>query len=86
MLRSGAWGAAVRYAVDGAGWFPELFRGFLQRRLVCLGAPAAVWRDVALAGVAEVAAFADDDAFALSHLSLFRELASSPPRRPPGAR
>lgn len=76
VLRAGAWGAAVEYAIDGHGWFPDLFRGFLRRNLVRLGAPAAAWRDTALAGVAEVAALADDDEFARLHLELFRRLAS----------
>ena len=44
--------------------------------LVRLGAPASAWRDAALAGVAEVAALADDDEFARLHLELFRRLAS----------
>jgi aminoglycoside phosphotransferase (APT) family kinase protein len=75
-VRAGAWGATVEYAIGGCGWFPDLFRDFLQRNLVRLGAPASAWRDAALAGVAEVAALADDDEFARLHLELFRRLAS----------
>ena len=76
VLRAGDWGASVTHAVDGTGWFPELFRRFLQTNLVRLGAPAALWRDLALAAVAEVAALADNDEYARLHLGLFRTLAS----------
>jgi aminoglycoside phosphotransferase (APT) family kinase protein len=75
-LRADRWGAAVEYALDGRGWFPELFREFLEDGLRRLDAPGALWRDVALAGVAEVAAFSDDDDFARRHLELFRRLAT----------
>ena len=80
-LVAGTWGAGVAYAIDGTGWFPELFRTFLQRGLERLGASAERWRDAALAGVAEVAALADDEAFARRHLDLFRRLS-----RPEGLR
>jgi aminoglycoside phosphotransferase len=75
-LRAGDWGTSVTHAVDGTGWFHELFRRFLQTNLVRLGAPAAIWRDLALAAVAEVAALADSDEYARLHLGLFRTLAS----------
>jgi len=75
-LRAGEWGAGVAYALDGTGWFPDLFRRFLQNGLARLGASAAMWRDAALAGLAETAAFTDDDDFARLHLELFRRLAS----------
>ena len=74
-LRAGEWGAGVEYALDGDGWFPELFRGFLQRALSRFGAPAERWRDAALAGIAEVAAFTDEDEFARFHFELFQRLA-----------
>jgi len=64
-----------RTRVDGAGWFPDLFRGFLQRGLSRLGAPSERWRDAALAGIAEVAAFTDEDQFARFHFELFQRLA-----------
>jgi aminoglycoside phosphotransferase (APT) family kinase protein len=75
-LRAGDWGAGVAYALDGTGWFPELFRRFLRDGLARLGASPARWRDAALAGLAETAAFTDDDDFARLHLELFRRLAS----------
>jgi aminoglycoside phosphotransferase (APT) family kinase protein len=74
-LVAGTWGAGIEYALCGSGWFPELFRRFLGDGLRRLGASAASWRDVALAGIAEVAAVTDDDRFASLHLDLFRGLA-----------
>lgn len=71
-LRSRDWGEGVIYALEGSGWFPEIFRRFLQAGLARLGAPARLWRDAALAGIAEVAALTDDGAYARSHLDLFR--------------
>jgi aminoglycoside phosphotransferase (APT) family kinase protein len=73
-LRADRWGAGVEFALDGVGWFPDLFRQFLERGLVRLGAPAASWRDAAVAGIAEVAALTDDHDFARRHFELFRRL------------
>jgi aminoglycoside phosphotransferase (APT) family kinase protein len=73
-LRAGDFGAGIAYALDGSGWFPELFRAFLVDGLRRLGAAAHLWRKVALAGVAEVAAGADHDGFALAHLELLQRL------------
>jgi hypothetical protein len=74
-LVAGEWGAGLEFAVEGSGWFPELFQGFLRSGLERLGAEAAVWRDHVLLGLAEIAATADDPAFAARHLQLFRRLA-----------
>ena len=74
-LRAGTWGAGVEYALEGGGWFPDLFRRFIQNGLARLGASRESWWDAAIAGVAEVAALTDDDAFARHHLELFRRLA-----------
>jgi Phosphotransferase enzyme family len=73
-FRAGDWGAGVAYAVEGTGWFPELFRRFLRDGLARLGASPAHWRELALAGVAEVAALADDEEYARRHLELFLRL------------
>ncbi|MFY9577995.1 MAG: aminoglycoside phosphotransferase family protein [Gaiellaceae bacterium] len=73
-LVAGSWGAGVPYALGGSGWFPECFRGFVRDGLVRLGASPESWHDAALAGIAEVAAFTDDEAFARSHLELLRSL------------
>lgn len=74
-LRAGDWGAGVAYALDGTGWFPDLFRRFLRDGLARLGAAPESWRDATVAGIAEVAAFADHDEFARLHLDLFRRVA-----------
>jgi len=74
-LRAGAWGAGIEYAVDGEGWFPDLFREFLRNGLARLGADPDRWRDAALAGLAEVAATADHVDFARLHWQLFTRLA-----------
>ena len=74
-LRRTHFGAGVEYAVYGEGWFPDIFRRFLSEGLARLGASPDRWRDVALAGVAEVAAFTDDLEFAQRHLALFQQLA-----------
>jgi len=75
-LRAGAWGAGVEYAMYGAGWFPSLYRRFLEDGLVRLGADRERWHDAALAGIAEVAALTDHEKFARLHLELFRRLSS----------
>jgi hypothetical protein len=73
-LRAGAWGAGVEYALNGTGWFPDLFRRFIGEGLARLGASPASWRDAALAGLAEVAALTDDPEFARRQLELFRRV------------
>lgn len=74
--RASAWGAGVEFALNGTGWLPDLFRVFLEEGLRRLGASPAVWRDAALAGIADVAARTDDPGYARSHLELFRRLAT----------
>jgi aminoglycoside phosphotransferase len=73
-LRAGSWGVGVEYALGGKGWFPELFRAFLQAGLDRLGAAPDRWRDAAVAGIAEIAATTDDLHFGRHHLQLFRRL------------
>jgi hypothetical protein len=73
-LRAAAWGGGVEYALDGTGWFPELFRRFLQEGLERLGASPDRWRDAAVAGIAEAAAHTDDEGFARNQLELYRRL------------
>ncbi len=74
-LRAGRWGAAVEFAVAGSGWFPEEFRTFLRSGLGRLGASPSLWPDLALAGIAEIAARSHDDAFASEHVDLFCRVA-----------
>jgi aminoglycoside phosphotransferase (APT) family kinase protein len=73
-LRAGRWGVGVEYAIDGAGWYPDLARSFMMTGLERLGVPASCWRDVLLADVAATAASADNGEFARHHLLLFRRL------------
>jgi hypothetical protein len=73
-LRADRWGAGIEYGIDGKGWFPDLFREFIQNGLRRLGADSALWRDAALAGIAEVAATADHLDFAALHWQLFERL------------
>ena len=75
-LRADGWGVGVEFALNGTGWFPDLFRGFLRDGLTRLGASPDGWRDAAVAGIAEVAALTDDHGFAQRHLELFRRTAS----------
>lgn len=74
-LRAGRWGAGLEYAIDGAGWYPDLVRSFVMTGLERLGASPSCWRDVLLADVAASAATADNGEFAGNHLRLFRRLA-----------
>jgi aminoglycoside phosphotransferase (APT) family kinase protein len=73
-LRAARWGAGVEYAIDGAGWYPDLVRAFVMSGLERLGASPSCWRDVLLADLAAAAAAADHDEFARNHLLLFRRL------------
>jgi aminoglycoside phosphotransferase (APT) family kinase protein len=74
-LRADSWGAGVEYALDGAGWYPDLLRSFVMTGLERLGVPPSCWRDVLLADLAASAATADHDLFGRNHLQLFRRLA-----------
>ena len=73
-LRARGWGCGIRYAIDGQGWYPSLFKTFLRRGLRRLGLPPASWRTAALAGLAEIAVTADDHAFARHHMRLLARL------------
>jgi Phosphotransferase enzyme family len=73
-LRAGGWGAGIEYAITGRGWFGTLVRGFVTSALARLGAPQVRWRDVLLAGLAEVAATADHPDFAARHRDLLLRL------------
>jgi hypothetical protein len=75
-LRADGWGAGIRHAITGQGWFGDLVRGFVALSLDRLGAPARLWRDTLLAGLAEVAATADHPDFAARHRDLLVRLIS----------
>ena len=79
-LRADGWGAGIRHAITGQGWFGDLVRGFVEVALGRLGAPARLWRDTLLAGLAEVAATADHPDFAARHRDLLLQLISEVPQ------
>lgn len=78
-LRAGTWGSGIEYAINGHGWFPNLFRGFVRNGLARLGADPGCWREAVLAGLAEVAASADHLDFAWQHWQLFDRLSEPVP-------
>jgi aminoglycoside phosphotransferase (APT) family kinase protein len=85
-LRAGRWGAGVRYAVDGAGWFPRLFRRFVASGLERLGLAPARWREAVVWGLVDIACSADHDDFAHRHLQLAADIVTAGPRSRTGQR
>lgn len=79
-LRRHGTAPGVRYALLGRGWLPRTARGALSDALVRLGLPPSWWYQVALTGIAEVAASANDDAFGSCHLELLAGLPLRPRR------
>ena len=79
-LRREGTAPGVAYALRGKGWFPGLVRSFLADGLDALGLPRSLWYDVALVGIGEVAATANDDAFGAQHLELLAGLTLRPRR------
>ncbi len=73
-LRADHWGAGLEYAISGKHWFGQLVSEFVIAALHRLGAPASLWRDVLLAGIAEVAVTADHPGFAARHRDLLLRL------------
>jgi aminoglycoside phosphotransferase len=73
-LRADGWGAGIRYAVSGQGWYGQIVRDFVQSALVRLGAPTGLWRAALLAGLGEVAVTADHADFAIQHRDLLSQL------------
>ena len=69
-LRADTWGAGLRYAIAGQHWFGRVVGDFVAGALDRLGAPTGLWRDVLLAGIAEVAVTADHPDFAVRHRDL----------------
>jgi Phosphotransferase enzyme family len=75
-LRADGWGAGIRYALAGQHWFGRLVRDFVTGALVRLGAPARLWREVLLSGLAEISVVADHPDFAAQHRDLLLRLMS----------
>ena len=65
----------MEYAIDGAGWYPDLVRSFVMTGLERLGVPAVLLARCARSPTSRpAAAAADHDEFARHHLLLFRRL------------
>lgn len=64
----------VRLALCGQGWYPRTVQAFLRQGLERLGLPVERWYDVALVGVAEIAAQEPGTALAEEHLTLLAGL------------
>lgn len=73
-LRRLGFGAGVGHALLGSGWYPRQARHFLGDGLQRLGLPRWLWYDVALTGIGEIAASANDDEFGAAHLALLASL------------
>jgi aminoglycoside phosphotransferase (APT) family kinase protein len=73
-LNAGPWGAGIRYALQGRGWYPELVAGFVGDGLEATGRSRDLWRHAMLTGLAEIAVRSDHDDFARQHLTLLGEL------------
>jgi hypothetical protein len=78
-LRADGWGAWIRYALSGQGWYGQLVRGFVESALGRLGGPAGLWRAALLAGLGEIAITADHADFAIRHRDLLLQLISEAP-------
>jgi hypothetical protein len=61
----------------GRAWFPSVVRDYLAAALDRLGLPPDLWRDVYLAGIADVAATADHPDFARHHLDALLHLTAN---------
>lgn len=81
-LHADSWGAGIRFAIDGSGWFPRRLRAFVTEGLERLGVDRQLWRDAMLAGLLEIAATADHRDFARHHLQLFHQLVGPAERSP----
>jgi hypothetical protein len=77
-LRRNGIAPGITYALLGTGWLPTLVQGFLCNGLTALGLPRSLWYDVALVGIAEVAASSNSDAFGAEHLALLSSLPAQP--------
>jgi hypothetical protein len=67
----------LSYALDGAGWYPDLVREYLGRGLARLGLPPECGRDAVLAEVAALAAEATDEGFRRRQLRVFDHLSTA---------
>ncbi|GAA1601656.1 hypothetical protein GCM10009804_67780 [Kribbella hippodromi] len=73
-LRREGFGAGIKYSLLEAGWLPDLVRLYLRTGIDAAGLPTGLWYGAALTGIGEIAATANDDAFAANHLELLAAL------------
>ena len=73
-LVAGSWGEPVRYAVSGAGWLGRAVESVVGAELRRTGRDPRHWRNALALATVEVAATADETAFARRHLLLAAEL------------
>ncbi|GAB2760425.1 hypothetical protein GCM10027039_20840 [Terrabacter koreensis] len=73
-LVAGSWGEPVRYAVSGAGWLGRAVEAVVGAELRRTGRDPRHWRNALALATVEVAATADETAFARRHLRLAAEL------------
>ncbi len=71
-LRATEWGAGITYLLEGEGWMCDLLRSFVRLGMRRLGVPGGLWHEALVAGIAEIAARADDPTFAERHFTLLR--------------
>lgn len=77
-MRRDGFGAGITHVLRTDTWVARDLRGFLGDGLARLGLPRWLWYDVALTGLGEVAATANDDDFARHHLELLAALPCRP--------
>jgi len=77
-LRRTSFGNGVRYGLLGTSWFSAAVRDFLASGLEHLGLPRGLWYDVALVGLGEIAATANDETFGAEHLALLARMPARP--------
>ena len=71
-LRATEWGAGITYLLEGEGWMCDLLRSFVRLGMRRLGVPGNLWYEALIAGIAEIAARADDPTFAGRHFTILR--------------
>jgi aminoglycoside phosphotransferase (APT) family kinase protein len=71
-LIAGEWGIGIDYLLRGNGWICDLLRAFLRLGMRRLGVPGELWPQLLIAGIAEIAARADEHTFARAHIDVLR--------------
>jgi Phosphotransferase enzyme family len=77
-LRRTSFGNGVRYGLLGTSWLSVTVRDFLGTGLADLGLRRGHWYAVAIAGLGEIAASANDETFGADHLGLLARLPTRP--------